>query len=586
MNMASQHLLRALQGDGANSVSCSIDFALALREVSLIHNSHLYSTLTHFLKSWTVSSRFVQKDTTLQLQRAYLRSETMLITYHAWLWLNTIAQNYCRHIFQLYSNDSDSDSDEDDAPESNWLARLTREAMHKIEAYKPRSTLNRKDFFPSLPPISVNVPKPRHHSSHEDLTWSLLYSTLRTWLEYPVAPTSLLQAGFVQILLSSFNTTDILLLQGVWQIYCSPLASLIPHVDRRRTSLGQEDLASFHKDLTALPVIADPTSSDAAAFQRLKLALHQLSQLSSQPVHLSTVPAPRHIPQAAAAGLEKLLQFIMDCYGSVPHLQNPALNQEQLTPIQRWCLQDQDCHLPFRELAAGRHRIMSARGPGHVDNIDRPGALASIFVHRGITFSCAVSHEEKTFFTSLEDFEALVARCRSSPDPRVSNPVYICNQAAYGYRLVKRSEALAPSYFKAEAHYRSVFADEEKEDFMTAYRALHRGVDDNKKRLLPIMGELICFLLAGDLYYSGQVAAPSAEDIGTCAAQMQKGAVNGLRLLHIVANGSDKDGDKAAFILAHSHLQKFLSEEVKSAIQFDPIMVEHSLCKVKRFYKK
>ncbi|EPS93740.1 hypothetical protein FOMPIDRAFT_1090092, partial [Fomitopsis schrenkii] len=346
---------------------------------------------------------------------------------------------------------------------------------------------------------------------------SLLYSTLRTWLEYPVAPTSLLQAGFVQILLSSFNTTDILLLQGVWQIYCSPLASLIPHVDRRRTSLGQEDLASFHKDLTALP--------------------------------------------------------------------NPALNQEQLTPIQRWCLQDQDCHLPFRELAAGRHRIMSARGPGHVDNIDRPGALASIFVHRGITFSCAVSHEEKTFFTSLEDFEALVARCRSSPDPRVSNPVYICNQAAYGYRLVKRSEALAPSYFKAEAHYRSVFADEEKEDFMTAYRALHRGVDDNKKRLLPIMGELICFLLAGDLYYSGQVAAPSAEDIGTCAAQMQKGAVNGLRLLHIVANGSDKDGDKAAFILAHSHLQKFLSEEVKSAIQFDPIMVEHSLCKVKRFYK-
>ena len=102
----------------------------------------------------------------------------------------------------------------------------------------------------------------------------------------------------------------------------------------------------------------------------------------------------------------------------------------QLTLLQQWCLADQDNWLCFRELATGCWHMTQPQGAAHPEMFELPSAIASIFIHCGITFSCPFSHEQATYYTAFTAWQQQLTACQANTTS--SDPEYICSKTAYG----------------------------------------------------------------------------------------------------------------------------------------------------------
>ncbi|KAJ7741798.1 hypothetical protein DFH07DRAFT_688069, partial [Mycena maculata] len=83
-----------------------------------------------------------------------------------------------------------------------------------------------------------------------------------------------------------------------------------------------------------------------------------------------------------------------------------------------------------------------------------------------------------------------------------------------------------------------------------------------------------------DLSYAGAVEAPTVDDIAFIIWDLNKGAVAGLEELNLIP--LHKQAVKHAVRALYKRLQQALPEEMKTAVGFDPIVLEHSLCKFSR----
>ena len=109
------------------------------------------------------------------------------------------------------------------------------------------------------------------------------------------------------------------------------------------------------------------------------------------------------------------------------------------------------------------------------------------------------------------------------------------------------------------------------------------------------VGPLLRILIAGDLFYAGLIAEPSIEEMGSLIAAANKGAVSGLILLQLLPPKID---DKFkhhpmqvvnAFKLLYNGLQSSMKKVDKkekwAEMSINAIVLEHSLCKLKRMSK-
>ncbi|KAH9918987.1 uncharacterized protein B0H18DRAFT_1122793 [Fomitopsis serialis] len=296
----------------------------------------------------------------------------------------------------------------------------------------------------------------------------------------------------------------------------------------------------------------------------------------------SAPPAPTiplQLTNSDAHGLDALLGFIMDCYGVLPHFLEGAKLTKLSSVLQCWCAQNNDKHLPFRELTRGRCAVTSPSGPFHPDNIGKVGAIASGILHRCITFGAKASYLSPNFFPSLEDFKKLIA---AHPED------YLCDKSCCGTHQPQRDPQHAEAYFAAEPHFCEFFGAhpvafmDARQEFLAECRT---GAIQRKR--LPSSGPLTSTLLAADFAYAGKVKMPTVEEMGEVVWNLKAGVFAGLACLGLISGKSaTQDEVCKAFKLAHDHLEAKLSADVKSKIVFDPVMVEHTLCKVKRAGKK
>lgn len=449
--------------------------------------------------------------------------------------------------------------------------------------------LERKEFLPSLPPLSTRIPEPHvtPELTIEAHIVQLIYTTLRTWLSYPTTPTSLIQGAFIQILITAFKTSDILLHDGIWDVFIQPMKAFFPVHLRRQTTLNASDLQPFHNALMSIPAITDATSPDNLALQHFLGEVQRLRVLSrnhkSIPMpanhtpHLSIPHAPSNLE---SVGLERLRQFVMDCYGTLPYLRSVTTgDMSQLTPLQQWCLADQDKRLCFRELATGRWRMTQPQGAAHPEMFELPGAIASIFIHRGITFSCPFSHEQATYYASFAAWQQQLTACQANTASL--DPEYICSKTAYGTPIAGRSASWAERYFQAESHYRHYFREEKS--YKAAQAEFLATNSTTKSKYLPQIGSLIATLLASDFVYAGKVTMPTAAEMGTLVHHLKMGANSGLQILTLIPQNATQEQVQEAFVKAYDHLNAAIPPDVKEAMKFDVIMLEHALCKLKRW---
>ena len=108
-----------------------------------------------------------------------------------------------------------------------------------------------------------------------------------------------------------------------------------------------------------------------------------------------------------------------------------------------------------------------------------------------------------------------------------------------------------------------------------------------QKRIKNV-GELTAFLLTGDYVYAGVVEMPSVEEVGSLIWQLKRGALDGLRDIGLVAENGQiavtEEETISAFTTLYDYTQKQLDEYpgLAEKMTFDPIMMEHALCKFHR----
>ena len=116
-------------------------------------------------------------------------------------------------------------------------------------------------------------------------------------------------------------------------------------------------------------------------------------------------------------------------------------------------------------------------------------------------------------------------------------------------------------------------------------------VDENNqpitRKALPLLGDLQAYLLTADLTYANQVASPDAQTVGEIVSKLRgKGAWRGLHQAgQLTTPFPNEDEVVAAFIRVYSFVEEHLTQEERDLIQFDPIIIEHTLCKYQRLMR-
>ncbi|KAH9840712.1 uncharacterized protein C8Q71DRAFT_854587 [Rhodofomes roseus] len=269
-------LLDAMESKDS-AAACSVGFAVLLQ------------------RNWSAQTRYKRDDSLQHLKCTVLRSEIMMMNYYAWLWLDCVPVNYCSRFLS---------SSAPSAAANDWLGHL---AIAVNDGFK-----------------SARFTADRRYTASIDF----IQRTLRTWLDFP-KNSSYVRSLFIRAIISAFGCSDVLLLDGVWDVYQRAESSLLILDDRRRR-LPSTHLDPLFHDLRALPVLSQPTLPDACAFAEfLWLCSSSLPPLSSAS-SCSTPPAPQLTLQpssSAAPGLEALHCFVINCYGVLDHL----LNGKQIT---------------------------------------------------------------------------------------------------------------------------------------------------------------------------------------------------------------------------------------------------------------
>lgn len=103
-----------------------------------------------------------------------------------------------------------------------------------------------------------------------------------------------------------------------------------------------------------------------------------------------------------------------------------------------------------------------------------------------------------------------------------------------------------------------------------------------KKTVFRNIGPLTALLICGDLVEANILPMPTSKDWGTLIAEVGKGAQAGMEMFGLVEIGCDEDDICNAFISLDLALQRELRDDEKKTMGYNVIMLEHTLCKIKR----
>lgn len=418
-----------------------------------------------------------------------------------------------------------------------------------------------------------------------------LMKGLREWLAFP-GQHSLLGAYFVIHLLRVCDNIDILLLPGVWKAHCHVKTRILMSGHIRTTSLSPSNLLPFAERLATSP-LAYKDSQERSVLDSisgvLKDVIPLLSSTSLALVHniqeatllddLSRGHAPPVSDTMKQQGRHKLLALIRIL---LPLINTP--HPSVLTPLQKKVAGDQDYYMPFREHAPSRLRVTAPGGPFHSDHRTLPGAFPSWVIFRTLLFkSPMLQNNTQGFFSSLQSWEELLHRLNFDPEGPPITHRYFYDLRCYGSPQGKRRAA-----FCSEVHV--YFNHEEK---WTTLKQQWPGkipffvfLNWSRDLKLPQLGKLTSYLLTSDLVYADIVQPPTSKELAKALWTMDFGAKRGLVLLGQTSSATCSEHELVhAFVDLYEWLDRELSLEEKALMIYDPIMLEHLLCKYQRIYK-
>ena len=130
-------------------------------------------------------------------------------------------------------------------------------------------------------------------------------------------------------------------------------------------------------------------------------------------------------------------------------------------------------------------------------------------------------------------------------------------------------------------------------DFMTALQEirdikthLSNSATNNGRNLWDGVGSLCQFQLLADMHAAGLVDTPTAEHVGQVVASLRAGARDGLIATGHITGSSTATATQRGFVQFFDDVTSSLTEDQIQLFGWNPIVAEHTLCKLLRMLKR
>ena len=246
-----------------------------------------------------------------------------------------------------------------------------------------------------------------------------------------------------------------------------------------------------------------------------------------------------------------------------------------------------DYYLPFRQhapsLANARQEIYA-----DLDRLEGDDGVGffNILAFRGVFFGSPFAQSNRyRWFDSFDDWE-LFKSAESEEANKYEGEEYYVKKNCYGQSQTGRELALLSSYWNQRLLWNDMFNKPDKPPVTHVFRWLTSRFTDNRTKktstLFPNIGDLTAMLICGDIVEAGILPMPSASEWAMSVYKMGKGSKDGMEMCGLTRQGCSKEEFCAAFESLDQALQIELREEEKEAMGYNVIMLEHTLCKIKR----
>lgn len=269
-----------------------------------------------------------------------------------------------------------------------------------------------------------------------------------------------------------------------------------------------------------------------------------------------------------------------------------ALGETITFPHEQYQIRHQDHHFPFREHAPSRSALKvidNKRAWTHAGVFSfalcRATTLSTTFCRKypyldswpSFLRAKRTVEEETEFSTQSDDMKAAIT------------DIHLCSMNAYGRTPnMHRNIAQAESLWDGTAAWETLVKENGSEP--VSWMKAMQWAKKTKPEIPQIksMG-LTGYLFLVDLAYAGVVVEPTVREVGLQVNAMGRGAYNCLAHFCLVPNTKRRSPVRELITLS-SFTQLFedvrvaLGTEDATTMGFDPIILEHTLCKYMRFF--
>ena len=509
--------------------------------------------------------------------------------------------------------------------EPTWVHRLVKDLNGLYTSglhYSKVISFSSSDYLPHLEEAVTQSHKVRRvlydpNAQREQLATAAV-DIIRAWLHFPVTPKAISQWMFIATIRKVIDRHSIFLLEPVWNAFQSPLLALEgnnqghnhrtekhPIWSKFELRLSQHPLASPNSWLSEKldflhGVVMEwfrESQIDSKAIEKAQLQFTKgRSEVRLREAKKST-KSKRFIVDVASLPQSKddrRMRFVDFLRRGMPLLKDGvAAYKDSSDKFLRKMARSPDKFMPYREHAPTRIRSR--------DSIyDDPEWLRTsigfwnVLCFRGVFFGSDFARDDGRHFDNLDDWKAFSKNKLES---------YFVVKSAYGSLQGDRSIDRVQEYWE-QRHLWEPLINKKDLSLIEVYNfLLHSSVvggrsassqkkgsqpakSNNKstsKKVFVNIGSLTAILIIGDLIYAGILPMPSPLDWGKFIEKVSKGALDGMAMLGLV----DEDTTvPQAFADLDEFVNRTLTPEEKSAMTYDVLTGEHSLCKYKRLYSR
>lgn len=535
---------------------------------------------------WKGLQAIQSSEAETNLVNRFQRRCVMITNYGAWFWLDGWILEQCKKILAGTW-----------ASGEVWLQKLVknvqliRSLRMTTKEFKPSEfglNLSTNSYTYKSPAIQWNL----SDEEESNKIMSITIQIIQHWLGFPTgkdAKEGRQKAWFVHVILRELGE-NVLLLNQTWSAYIQTKKNMFASVDASNPSLF--DCAIPFQEAARRHPLNDRATEEYLLMRRASEMLTAVKEgktgsidegAQDQVATGSNLPVDRIPAEVQYIAEDKANKFV-GYVREMLELDRLGLNGiSSPSDLQKLVAQSPDQLMPFRERAPGRTRSRSDDGPFARNKCATREGLFSALIWRGITFSTEFSLQEPMIFENYDAWNSALEDIFDSG----AETNYVCDIKAYGVTNPKRGIHHAEAYWNAtNVNDWSDFVKDGPVPFMKTYRDFF--YTGKQPARFPQFGPLCGYLITADYVYTGLVEMPSLNDIGTVIRTINRGGASGLELLGLIKPRARKGRTKSVpaetecqqgVIRVHDILKRELTDDEWTQGQFNPIVIEHLLCK-------